>query len=268
MERLVNKVRIYANNNIRSNNIRKDLEKKLKKSGFVLVVDDSFDLCIAVGGDGAFLRMMKEISFKEDAYYIGINTGTLGFAQEVSADKLDDFIYKLSNNLYKVEEVGIEEIVVHHGRGKQNLYAINEITIRDSELNVTKLNIRIDDHYLETFVGDGLLVSTSFGSTAYNLSFGGSIIYNTLHTLQITPIAPFNPKSFKNLLNPIVIPQNSIISIVPEVEKRNLIVTVDGENIFYEDVTLIETFVKDRRVNCLREKDYNFIDKVNDKFVK
>ena len=122
--------------------------------------------------------------------------------------------------------------------------------------------------YLENFVGDGLLVSTSFGSTAYNLSFGGSIIYNTLHTLQITPIAPFNPKSFKNLLNPIVIPQNSIISIVPEVEKRNLIVTVDGENIFYEDVTLIETFVKDRRVNCLREKDYNFIDKVNDKFVK
>lgn len=267
MERLVKKVKIYANNNVKSNNIKRELELKLKKNTYE-IVDDDFDLCIAVGGDGAFLRMMKVVKFYEDAYYIGINTGTLGFAQEVSADDIDGFIEKLNNNDYKVEEVGIEEIVVHHNGGIDKLFAINEITIRDSELNVTKLNIDVDGHNLETFVGDGLLVSTSFGSTAYNLNFGGSVIYNTLHTLQITPIAPFNSKAYRTLLNSVVIPQDSVIDIVPHEDKRNLIVSVDGENIFYEGVIRIETFVKNRRIKCFREKDYNFIDKVNEKFVK
>lgn len=266
MKRLVSRVKIYANNNVKSLDIKRDLEYKLKANDYE-IVDENFDMCVAIGGDGAFIRMLKSVNFNENAFYIGINTGTLGFAQEVSSDQLDDFIYKLNNNKYKVEEIGIEEISIHHVSGVDNFYALNEITIRDSELNTTKLNLNIDGHFLETFVGDGILVSTSFGSTAYNLSFGGSIIYNTLHTLQITPIAPFNAKTFKNLKNSIVIPQDSIISIIPEEEKRNLIVTVDGENKYYEKVTLIETFVKDKRIKCLKEENYNFIDKVKEKFL-
>lgn len=266
MKRLVNKVKISANNNVKSNNIKCELENKLKSNNYE-IVEENFDLCIAIGGDGAFIRMLKSVNFNKDAYYIGINTGTLGFAQEVNSEKLDDFINKLNNNEYKVEEIGIEEVSIHHISGIDNFYALNEITIRDSELNTTKLNIKVDNHYLETFVGDGILISTSFGSTAYNLSFGGSIIYNTLHTLQITPIAPFNAKTFKNLNNSIVIPQDSVISILPLEEKRNLIITIDGENKFYQEVTLIETAVKNKRIKCFKEKDYNFIDKVKEKFL-
>lgn len=266
MKRLVNRVKISANDNVRSNNIKRELESKLISNNYELV-SENYDLCIAIGGDGAFIRMLKSENFNENVYYIGINTGTLGFAQEVDAGKLDDFIDKLNNNKYRVEEIGIEEININHDKGINNFYALNEITIRDSELNTTKLGINIDGHFLETFVGDGILISTSFGSTAYNLSFGGSIIYNKLHTLQITPIAPFNAKTFKNLLNSIVIPQDSVISVLPLEEKRNLIVTIDGENKFYQGVTLIETFVKSKRIKCFREEDYNFIDKVKEKFL-
>ena len=121
--------------------------------------------------------------------------------------------------------------------------------------------------FLETAVGDGLLISTSFGSTAYNLSFGGSIVYNTFHTLQITPIAPLNNKSYRSLLNSVILPENKVISLLPQ-RNRDLLITIDGENKYYENVIKVETVVDKKRINCLRRKGYNFVEKINEKFLK
>ena len=74
-------VRIFYNNNDKSINTFKDIQDKLLKNGFNIVEDD-YNIAIAIGGDGAFLRMIKETNFKSDVLYLGINTGTLGFAQE------------------------------------------------------------------------------------------------------------------------------------------------------------------------------------------
>lgn len=267
MDRIVNKVKIFCNNNVKSNDVKRKLIAKLIENDFE-IVDDDYDLAIAIGGDGSFLRMVKSTNFNSDTYYIGIDTGTLGFAQEVNADDLDEFIDKLNNNSYKVEEIGIEEIIVEYEDGNAKFYALNDITIRDAELNTCKLDIFVEDRMLENFVGDGILISTSFGSTAYNLSFGGAIVYNSLHTLQITSIAPLNSKAYRSLINSVVIPQDKEILIKPKGEKTSLIVTVDGENIFYEGVKTIRTFVKNKYIKCFREQDYNFISKVNDKFLK
>ena len=212
---MIKNICIYCNNDIKSNNLKKELIKKLEKNKYK-IVNDNEDLGIAIGGDGAFLRMIKQTNFNSDIFYIGVNTGTLGFAQEVNASDIDDFIEKLNTNSYKTEYI----------------------------------------------------ISTSFGSTAYNLSFGGAVICNSLHTTQITPIAPLNSKSYRNLLNSIVIPQDSIICVNPEENKDNLIITVDGENKFYDNVKSITMYVKDKRIKMLRGQEYNFIDKVNEKFLK
>ena len=264
---MIKNICIYCNNDIKSNNLKKELIGKLEKNKYK-IVNDNEDLGIAIGGDGAFLRMIKQTNFNSDIFYIGVNTGTLGFAQEVNASDIDDFIEKLNTNSYKTEYISALEIEINANNKKEKLFALNDVTIRDSELNTTKLNIEIDDHKLEKFVGDGILISTSFGSTAYNLSFGGSVICNSLHTTQITPIAPLNSKSYRNLLNSIVIPQDSIICVNPEENKDNLIITVDGENKFYDNVKSITMYVKDKRIKMLRGQEYNFIDKVNEKFLK
>ena len=267
MKRIVNKVKIFCNNNVKSNRVKKELINKLKTHNFE-IVSVGYDLGIAIGGDGAFLRMVKETNFNSDVYYIGVDTGTLGFAQEVNAEYLDDFIIKLNENTYKVEKIGIEEVTVEYEKKQEKLYALNEITIRDMELNTCKLDIFIEDHLLEHFVGDGILVSTSFGSTAYNLSFGGAIIYNSLHALQISSIAPLNSKAYRSLSNSVVIPQDKEIKIKPNASKSSLIITVDGENIFYDNVKSIKTVVKNKCIKCFREKNYNFINKVNEKFLQ
>ena len=261
------KVKIFCNNNEKSLDIKKQVEKKLIENGF-LFDDKDYELAIAIGGDGSFLRMVKETNFNSDILYVGINAGTLGFAQEVAIDKIDEFILDLKTNNYKVDSIGVQETKVTTKESDSFFYSLNEIVLRRRDLNTTSFDIKIEDILLEHFVGDGMLVATSFGSTAYNLSFGGSIIYNTFHTLQITPIAPLNNKSYRNLLNSVVIPENKVITLIPDKNKNNLIITIDGENNKYDDVLKVETCVNKKRINCFRNIDYNFSKKINEKFLK
>ncbi len=262
----IKKVKLFSNNSEKAQKIKELLINKLKANN-INIVDNDHDLGIAIGGDGSFLRMIKENNFNSNIYYIGINAGTLGFAQEISIENIDDFINDLNNNNFIVEELGVQENDIYTNESNSKFYSLNEIVIREKDLNTVKLSIYIDGFLFENFVGDGILVSTSFGSTAYNLSFGGSIVYNTFHSIQLTPIAPLNNRSYRNLINSVVLPQNKKITIIPD-NTRNVIITIDGENNVYTNVSRIETVVKQKTIKCLRNKDYNFVKKINEKFLK
>ena len=262
----IKKIKLFINDNLKSNRVAKEVKEKLVKNKFT-IVDEGYDLAIAVGGDGSFLRMVKNADFNRKCYYIGINAGTLGFAQEVSVDEIDKFIEILKNEDFKVEEIGVQEVVIKTKKDEIRHCSINEIVVRDEALNTTELEVFVDGGVLENFVGDGLLISTSFGSTAYNLSFGGSIVFNTFHTLQITPVAPLNSKAYRSLTNSVIVPDNMPIRLIPKRNNGNLIVTVDGDNNFYEGVEYIETVIN-RCVKVIRMNDYNFVQKINDKFLK
>ncbi len=260
-----NNVKIFYNNNDKSINTFNEVKDKLIRNGFNIVEND-YNIAIAIGGDGSFLRMVKETNFKSDVLYLGINTGTLGFAQEIHINELDELIENLKTGNYKVNEFGVQETNLYSNNENSKFYSLNDIVIRDMDLNTLKLDIFIDDALLEHFAGDGILVSTSFGSTAYNLSFGGSIIYNTFHALELTPVAPLNNKTYRTLTNSLVLPQNKNIEIIP-VSNKNLIVTVDGENKYYENVDKIDTILSDKTIMCYQNIDYNFVKKINDKFL-
>lgn len=263
----IKRIKIFANNNDKSLLLKDVVATKLIKNDFE-IVEDNFDLGIAIGGDGSFLRMIKDTNFDSNTYYIGINAGTLGFAQEVEINDIENFINDLKEDKLLIEEIGIQESTIYSKDDKiDKFYSLNEIVVREKALNTLKLDVFIDNYLLENFAGDGILVATSFGTTAYNLSFGGSIIYNTFHALELTTIAPLNNKTYKTIPNSIVLPQNKNITLLPT-KTDNLIVTVDGVNKVYDNVIKIETIMKDKTIKCLRNKDYNFIKKINEKFIK
>lgn len=262
----IKRVKLFVNDNAKSNDVSLDVKEKLLKNGFELV-DTDYDLAIAVGGDGSFLRMVKATNFNSDCYYIGINAGTLGFAQEVAIDEIEKFIELLQDDKFKVENIGVASIRIKSEDIDEKLYALNEVVVRDNLLNTTKLDVYVDDSLLENFVGDGLLVSTSFGSTAYNLSFGGSIVFNTFHSLQITPIAPLHSKVYKSLVNSIIVPDNMVVKMVPKKNNGNLIISTDGDNRIYEGVNSVEVVIK-KTIKIIRMENYNFVQKINDKFLK
>ncbi len=266
MERTINKVKIFANQNEESLAIKKKVEEYLQKYHFEMV-EEHFDLAIAIGGDGSFLRMLRKLNFDSNIYYVGINSGTLGFLQEIKPSEVELFLARLHNNDFKVEEIGIQETTIETKKETDTFYSLNEIVIRDQELNATSFDVFVDNFLLERFFGDGILVSTSIGSTAYNLSYGGSIVYGTLHTLQITPLAPLNSKVYRTLRNSVIIPENKEIMIRPTT-KTEFIVTVDGENRAYKKVEWIRTKVGEKKISCLRMNEYNYSNIIYEKFLK
>ena len=262
----IKKIKIFVNDNEKSKNIYKKLVDKLLQNGFLLD-DNSFDLAIAVGGDGTFLRMVKECHFNSEIYYVGVHTGTFGFAQDINILEIDSFIDSLKKNSINFEDIGIGEVNFYNGGELIHYNFLNEIVLRDKELNTLKLDTYVDNSLLENYVGDGILVATSFGSTAYNLSFGGSIIYHNFHTLQITPIAPLNNKSYRSLMNSVVIPSSKCITFFPIQDSKNLLLSIDGDNYCYNDIEKINVFIHNN-IKVIRKMDYNFISKINDKFLK
>jgi len=266
MTRKINNVKIYSNDNTESNDTLLKLKRVLAKNNFI-ISDTDYDIAIAIGGDGSFLRMVKSENYNSNLIYVGINAGTLGFLQEIKISDIDYFIECLNENKYLLDKVGVQETSIYTSDNEYLYCSLNEIVIREKDLNTVFLNISINDNILEKYVGDGILIATSVGSTAYNLSFGGSIVNNTLHTLQITPIAPLNSKAYRSLLNSIIIPEKTAIKIIPVNNKVDLLLSIDGENKIMNNVKYIDTKVDDKRLQFLRLENYSFWEKVNDKFL-
>lgn len=266
MERIINRVKIFANKNNESLSLKNKVIAYLAKYHFE-VVEENYDLGIAIGGDGSFLRMLKQTNFNSQTYYVGINSGTLGFLQEIKPNEVELFIARINNNDFKLDEISIQETIIETKKETFKLMSLNEIVIRDKDLNTVKLEITVNDNLLENFIGDGILVSTSIGSTAYNLSFGGSIVYSQLHTLQITLIAPLNSKVYRSLINSVIIPENQKIVIKSNYNK-NLIVSIDGTNQIYKNVNYITTLVGDKKIFCLRMNEYNYSNIIHEKFLQ
>lgn len=261
---MIKNIKLFVNENTKSLETAKLIKDKLISNQFV-IDDKNYDLAIAIGGDGSFLRMVKQNNFNSDIYYIGINSGTLGFMQEVKLSEIDEFIEELKNNKFIVEETGIQETTIHFKDEDIKFYSLNEIIIRDKDLKVVKLNINIDNQLLQNFMGDGILIASSSGSTAHNLSYGGSIVYDTFTSLQITPMGPINSKVYKSLVNSLIIPDKKEILIVPE--NNELMITVDGENKMYEDVLNIKTIIDEKKIKKLRFSHYSFSKKINEKIL-
>ena len=263
---MIQNVKLFVNENLKSIEVAKVVKKQFNNNGFN-IVSDNFDLGIAIGGDGSFLRMIKNSSFSSKPYYVRINSGTLGFMQEVKINEIDKFIDEIKKEKYFVDVIGIQETKITHRGGDSNFCSLNEIVIRDENFKLFKSAISINNPsgFLEMFTGDGVLIATSSGSTAHNLSYGGSIVFPSFSTLQITPLGPINSKSYRTISNSIIVPDHNKIIIRPM--NKDLMITIDGENNIYNDVDNITTEVADKKIKCLRFSHYNFPQKINEKLI-
>lgn len=261
----INKVKLFVNNDEKSLEVSKKLEKELMEYGFIIDNND-YDLAISIGGDGSFLKMVRENNFNNDIYYIGINSGTLGFLQEIDINNTINFVKRLSLDDYKIEELSYEEDRIYTDKQEYIYNSLNELVIRKNDFSILKGKILIDDELLEEFSGDGLLISTSTGSTAYNMSFHGPIVYNSLDTLILTPIAPLNNKVYSSLTNPLIVPNNKVITIIPD--SKSLFLMIDGKIKEIDNVNKIEINISNKKIKCLRMNDFHFVRVIRNKIIK
>ena len=258
------KVKIFRNSTNKTTEVERKVIEELNKNDFKLV-QENYDLAISIGGDGTFLKMVNETNFKEVLYYVGINTGNLGFLQELTTDDYEKFIQDLANDILIEDTKSLEEIIVTTKYKTISYFALNEVVIRNKNLKALETDIKIDNVLLEEFVGDGILISTNVGSTAYNMSLGGSIIDKEIQALSLTPIAPLKNARYHNLDNSIILSSKRVIELIPT--SPNLILTFDGKNEEIENVIKIEVKLSNRKIKCLTTQNNNFIKTIHNKII-
>lgn len=178
------------------------------------------DMVLSVGGDGTFLSVSKLVA-DSGIPVVGVNMGRVGFLSE---NRPEDVAEALLSGDYTIEDrtllcsVPIDEDGTHG----EDVFAFNEITVHRSGAAVLGVDVSIDGKKLPTYWADGLIVSTSSGSTAYSLSVGGPIVLPQAKVLIISPIAPHNLN-----VRPLVVPDSS--EIVLSMQSR------DGKYIFTAD---------------------------------
>jgi NAD+ kinase len=264
------KICIFIKGDAASKKIGSSFKTKLGKAGFTVVseFDGAAELIVCIGGDGSLLNTLAALDFPSIPI-IGINTGHLGFFQELQPGELDEFIFRYKERQYVIQELKtVRALIVDSGGGEASLLGLNEIVIRGAHSHTAYLNIFIGDSFIETFRGDGILVSTPAGSTAYNYALGGSIVDPRLDLLQITPIAPINNSAYRSFTSSVLLPPHLSVNVFPEfVKEHDILVAADGAERMYTEVKQIHLEFSGGTVRLLRFPHYDFWNKVKQKLL-
>ncbi|MCR4805672.1 MAG: NAD(+)/NADH kinase [Clostridia bacterium] len=266
----MNNIYVYRNPAADTAQVAEELKKKLREGG--LTVLDKFgpevEFACVVGGDGTFMHGLRECGFP-DIPFVGVNTGHLGFFQEFQPEDLDKLVDIIRTEDFRVQRHRLLQAVVRtEGGGEHRFRALTDVIFRGSISKVTHLNLAIGDSFIEKFSGDGILIASSAGSTAYNYSLGGSIVDPRVDLLQITPMAPMNTTVFRSFTSSVLVPPGLDVHIFPDRNfKDSGYLIVDGEEYFFEHVEDISVDLSKDEIQLVRLADYDFWAKVMSKFL-
>ena len=264
------KVFIYKNDLKASRTIADELRNKLISRG--VSVSESLtgdvDLIINVGGDGTFLSLMQNFEFPT-AKVAGINTGHLGFFQEIAPEETDRLIDAYLKDELCSQKYNIVKAEIRRKNGETIAHrALNEFVVKGKGTKPIHLDIGINGSFIEKFSGDGIIVSTPAGSTGYNYSLGGSIVDPRLNLLQVVPMAPMNTTAYRSLTSSFLIPAEDQVIIRPaDSRNRDLYILYDGRELRLRDIESISLRLSNRKINLVRFGDTSFWDKVKNKFL-
>lgn len=245
---MTNIINIFKNKSRYTNTIYHKVKNILQNAGYQIsnVYNENAFLNLVIGGDGTFLNAVHLSNFSTIPF-IGINTGHLGFYQEIEVDMLEEFVDALVKNQYKVEELTVLQSKINN----KNINAINEVVVKSKKNQIIRLKVFIDGNFIESYSGDGLIISTPHGSTAYNLSANGAILHQSLNGFQLTPIAPVYSNLNKALKCPVVLPNDASVEIsVSRRDNYHTVFIFDGRDFFTKDYK-IKIGVSPNKINKL-----------------
>lgn len=198
---------------------RPDLSLPLKR------FPEKVDLIFVLGGDGTLLGAARRFA-PYDLPILGINVGHLGFLSEAEPKDLKTAVYRVLHGDYVLEKrMMLEASVERDGKIVASSIALNDIDIGKRSLGrMVTISIFVDDMFVETYAGDGLIVSTPTGSTAYSLSCGGPIVSPHMNLLLLTPVCPHRLSS-----RPIIVAEDQVVRVVVAANHRDIGMTVDGQ---------------------------------------
>jgi len=181
------------------------------------------DFLVSLGGDGTLLSLVRR-SYDYHKPVLGINAGNLGFLADIRLDEVESFVDKLLKGEYRIDDRMMMVGILERANTSQKLYAFNDIVItRPSISKMVEIDAYIDGEKFNRYRGDGLIVSTPTGATAYSLAAGGPIMYPLTKAFILTPICPHSLTQ-----RPLVVPTDFTIELISP--KDRVIAMVDGQD--------------------------------------
>jgi NAD+ kinase len=198
-----------------------NIKSKYQKSQIASLVD----MIIVLGGDGTLLSVAR-LTVEKGIPILGVNLGGLGFLTEVTLDELYPTLEKVIKGDYIIDERMMLMTHIHRqGERLAQSPVLNDVVINHGIIaRMIILDIFVNSQFVTSLRGDGLIISTPTGSTAYSLSAGGPIIHSTVNAVILTPICPHTLTN-----RPIVIPDNVKIEAILKTEDEGVMVTFDGQ---------------------------------------
>ena len=183
------------------------------------------DLMIVLGGDGTMIATARMLGDCE-VPVLGVNYGGLGYLAEFRIEELYTALESILAGNYRVDTRVM--LAVELLRGKEEVTrnrVLNDVVINKSALaRIIEIEAYLNGQFVNSFRADGLIVSTPTGSTAYNLSAGGPVVYPSMNAIVITPICPFTLSN-----RPLVVPDDAEIELCLKTEEEDVSLTLDGQ---------------------------------------
>jgi len=216
------------------------------------------DLLICVGGDGTLISISRK-SYIYDKPILAINAGKLGFLTDINFNEIESFIDKLFLGDYRIDKRMVLNVFFHTKNGKKDAVAFNDIVFSRQMIGgMINLKGYIDGVLFNNYYGDGLIVSTPTGSTAYNLSSGGPVVYPLTEALILTPLC-----SHSLTQRPLILPVDFQVELK---SKDDVSISLDGqENFNMKDYESVEFKIAPRGVKLIHRTERNYFKVLREK---
>ncbi len=236
------------------------LTKKLISFGGSADLDESIDCLISIGGDGTMLDAVTLVKEK-NIPLLGINFGRLGFLASISKEELTIAVDALVNHTFLIDKRTLIHLDANIPLFADAPFALNEFAIYKRDISpMIKIHTYMNGEFLNTYWADGLIVATPTGSTGYNLSCNGPILFPDSSSLVITPVAPHNLN-----VRPIVVPDNHIISFEVEGRSDQFICAMDARREIVPKTVQLAIRKENFGVNLIRLNENTFLSTLRSK---
>ncbi len=219
------------------------------------VMGETVDVIIILGGDGTILKAAREYA----PYHVpllGVNMGKMGFLAEIDATDVMDYVNFLLKGQYTIEErMMLEATVYRDGQEISTFCALNDVIIAKGPFSrIIEIETKVGGNYLETYPGDGVIISTPTGSTGYSFSAGGPVVSSDLEVMMITPICPHLMHN-----RSVIISSNETVTAKMKTNYAVVVLTVDGQQGFTlqnEDEIKVKKSNLSTKLIKLRERSF------------
>ena len=217
------------------------------------------DLLVTLGGDGTLISAARR-SFEYNIPVLGIYAGNLGFLADVGMDELDIFVQNICDGRYRVDERSVIEATIMRDGNEMRIYAFNDIVLtRPSISNMINIETLVDGKSFNNYYGDGVIVSTPTGSTAYNLSAGGPVLFPLTNIFSLTPICPHSLTQ-----RPVVLPGE--FSIEMKTSDSRALIIVDGQDIHeLQQAQSIHIQLANKPARLIHREEFNYFEVLKEK---